>query len=287
MTECTLIFGPVLLNLIEIVIVKRMIEMFRILIMKRTSTAKLILFPLSVIGQPLRLIEQFSITLNMSINPLSFIHPSILIIKSTYSMFDTIYFISLISTTLSICLPNILSQSITLSRIGCFIIIQITHWFLFYTAFVFIIDYILVNICMCFVGVGREYVAEGSGCRYITWFENWYWLWDHWSCVGLGWMWRRWMVEDRERLMGQGWGWIVEGIPWNWYWFFLEEQQFGLGLLRCLQFRGRFHFPKNLLQKILILFDCRLVILLNLNNMLFQFRPIRSRSLIFRQHKFQ
>ena len=83
--------------------------MFWVLVVKRTSAAKLILFPLSVIGQPLRLVKQFSIAFDVSVNPLPFVHPSILIIKSAYSMFDAIYFIPLISTALSVGLPDILS----------------------------------------------------------------------------------------------------------------------------------------------------------------------------------
>ena len=127
MIEGTLVFGPVLLYLVEIVIVEGMVEMFWVLVVKRTSAAELILFPLSVIGQPLGLVKQFSIALDVSVYPLSFVHATILVIKSAYSMFDAINFIPLVSTTLSVSLPHILSQSIALKRIGSFVVIQIAH----------------------------------------------------------------------------------------------------------------------------------------------------------------
>ena len=260
--------------------------MLGILVVQWSSSTKLIMLPLPIISQSLWLIKQLPMALNMSINPLSLVHPSILIVKSTYSVFDSIYFISLISTALSISLSHILSLKSTLfnwNRTSRLVIIRIAYWFLSYCTFICIKNHVLVDLSVRLVCVGRKYVSERSCCGYITGFEErkrrllWY-CW-HWI--------RKWRRPIHRRMIHRRSLLLIERIPRYRNLFPLKELQLSFRFLRSFDISIILNPPKNLLQKIRTLPSYRLVILLNLNHMLFQFCPIRPWSLILSQHKFK
>ena len=259
--------------------------MLGILVVQGSSSTKLIMLPLSIVSQSLWLIKQLPMTLNMSINPLSLVHPSILIVKSTYSVFDSIHFISLISTALSISLSHILSLKSTLfnwNRTSRLVIIRIAYWFLSYCTFICIKNHVLVDLSVRLVCVGRKYVSERSCCCDITGFEKrkrrllWY-CW-HWIRN------RRWTIHRR---MIHRRSLLIERIPRYRNLLPLKELQLSFRFIRRFSISIILNPPENLLQKIRTLPSYRLVILLNLNHMLFQFCPIRPRSLILGQHKFK
>ena len=77
--------------------------------MEDASTIKLIVFPLTFISYFLALIVKFPIALHFPMNPLSFIHSSILVIEPSCTMLDPVKLIALITTTLRVHFSDILS----------------------------------------------------------------------------------------------------------------------------------------------------------------------------------
>ena len=86
MLETTLVFSPVLIQIIKIPIIKLTWKWFRIFIVNCTLPWKLIIYPLTLICKFIRLVVKFTIAMHFILFPFTIIHTTILIIKFAFSM---------------------------------------------------------------------------------------------------------------------------------------------------------------------------------------------------------
>ena len=155
-------------------------------IVKSSFSTKLILSPFSIICQSFRLIVKLSVALHMTIDPLTIIHASILIVKSTFSLLDTIDFVSFIATSLGIHLSDILALwvSIKLARNNkSSALFYFVQTFIFHCAGITIKNHIFINLSVSYINTRWKYISQRSGGGYITRFEQGksHLIWNHWT----------------------------------------------------------------------------------------------------------
>ena len=76
-----------LLDLIKVTVVKLCFQRFGGLVVEDALAIELIIFPLSLVGEFIGLIVEFTVASHSVLLPVAFIHPTILVVKSTESMF--------------------------------------------------------------------------------------------------------------------------------------------------------------------------------------------------------
>lgn len=84
-------------------------EDIRVLIVKSASAGKLILRPMSLIGQFSRLVEKLSLALHLVEPPLTLVHASVLVVKSANPMSHSLHLVALVLTALLVSLDHVLS----------------------------------------------------------------------------------------------------------------------------------------------------------------------------------
>lgn len=108
----TFILNPVLVDLIEVSVVKTIFQVFEGLVVEGALPIKLIVLPVSLIRNSTRLIEQFPIPIHFVLTPFPIVHSSILVVKFTMTMPFSIEFVPFIPTPSFKLLHNILKRCI-------------------------------------------------------------------------------------------------------------------------------------------------------------------------------
>lgn len=102
MMIATLIFCPVLLDLIEVAVVELSSQRLRVLIIQDALAIELIVFPLALVGEFIGLVVEFAVAGHPVFLPVAFIHPAILVVESAEAVLEPSNFVALVSAALSV-----------------------------------------------------------------------------------------------------------------------------------------------------------------------------------------
>ena len=91
---------PILVNFVEISVVKWAVQRCRILVVKHTKPGELIVIPLAVIGYFARLIKKLSLTGHLVLAPLTIIETAVLVVELTTAITHIVQFVALVLRTL-------------------------------------------------------------------------------------------------------------------------------------------------------------------------------------------
>jgi hypothetical protein len=95
----TFIVGPELVDFIEVLIVKVLVEGCWMLVIESSKALELIVDPISLIGFEVRLVEEDAIAFHLIFTPFAVIAASILIVELSFAMSHSVKFESFISTS--------------------------------------------------------------------------------------------------------------------------------------------------------------------------------------------
>ena len=97
MITVTLIFCPVLLDLIKVAVVELTPQRLWVLVVEDPLAIELVVFPLALVGKFIGLIVEFAVAGHPVFLPVAFIHPTVLVVKSAEAVF-----VALVSAALGV-----------------------------------------------------------------------------------------------------------------------------------------------------------------------------------------
>ena len=102
MITVTLIFCPVLLDLIKVAVVELTPQRLWVLVVEDPLAIELVVFPLALVGKFIGLIVEFAVAGHPVFLPVAFIHPTVLVVKSAEAVFESSNFVALVSAALGV-----------------------------------------------------------------------------------------------------------------------------------------------------------------------------------------
>lgn len=105
--QFTLIADPVLFNIFKILVVVRLGQLLRSLVIEFSETVELVLFEISIIGQYSWLIVKLSLALHKVFFPVAVEAELVIEVKFSLSLFLAVHFIAFISLALCVLIDGV------------------------------------------------------------------------------------------------------------------------------------------------------------------------------------